>query len=80
MNKKLSHILRVTTLVPAHKHGDASPEYIEPSSLLFHQHTASPAKRPTWVSHVLATKACVFLLHHYCLLLLLLVLLVMMLC
>lgn len=53
----MSHILRITTLVPTHKHGDASPEYIEPCSLLFHQHTASTAKRFTWVSHMLATEA-----------------------
>ena len=49
--------------MPTHKHGDASPEYIEPCSLLFHQHTASTAKRFTWVSHMLATEARVFLLH-----------------
>ena len=61
---KIREWLKVTTLVPANKHGDASPEYIESCSLLLHQHAASPAKRSTWVSHVLAAEAWAFLTHH----------------
>ena len=51
--------------MPADKHGDTSPENIEPCSLLLHQPTASPAKRSARVAHVPAAEARPFLLHHH---------------
>lgn len=61
--------------MPAHEHGDTSPENIEPCSLLLHQPTASPAKRSTWVAHVSVAEARALFIHHHFLRLLLLLLL-----